>query len=271
MCIAICCLDTDHNCPAYQLTLLYEQVIHLGAFEMSTAVSNETFSFDNIEPLLDALLNSENPVSFCRAIVHNGLPFDGIQGCHLFFLNNSSNLALVSGYGKQTEFLSDEISAWEDNALSKSVRTKTEVFDASGETGSSLMSIPLLRDKIPVGCLVLVFPVEVKTNPIDERLMPLISKLGAHALGGVQLIDGKSSSTEISGDELSYRQIEILKLMDKGMVNAQIAAELIVSESTIRQESVRIYRALGVPNRAEAARKALTLGIIRRPNLYTVE
>ena len=234
-------------------------------------LETRTFSFNTIEPLLDALLMSENPVAFCRALVHNGLPSNGIQGCQLFYLNDGSNLVLVAGYGKEIEFIPDEISVWEENALSVSIRTREFSFDATDSEKGSITSIPLLKDRIPVGCLVLVFSSNVEKNPIDEKLIPIISKLGAHSLNLVPMVHGKAAPMEPNGESLTTRQIEILRLMDKGMVNSEIAAQLIVSESTIRQESVRIYRSLGVPNRTEAAKKGLALGIIRRPNLYTVE
>ena len=56
----------------------------------------------------------------------------------------------------------------------------------------------------------------------------------------------------------------LAKLMAEGKTNAQIAQELILSESTIRQETVKIYRALGVSARSEASKRAKHLGIIDR-------
>jgi DNA-binding NarL/FixJ family response regulator len=40
---------------------------------------------------------------------------------------------------------------------------------------------------------------------------------------------------------------------------------MILSESSIRQETVKIYRALGVGSRAEASKRAVHLGILRAP------
>ena len=68
--------------------------------------------------------------------------------------------------------------------------------------------------------------------------------------------------TTASANDLTERQMDILRQMAQGKTNAQIAAEMILSESSIRQETVRIYRALGVGTRAEAARKGLNLGLI---------
>jgi DNA-binding NarL/FixJ family response regulator len=70
-----------------------------------------------------------------------------------------------------------------------------------------------------------------------------------------------------SPEDLTSRQLTILGHIQNGLVNLEIAKELMLSESTIRQETVRIYRALGVGNRQEAAKKARALGIIGKKAL----
>jgi DNA-binding NarL/FixJ family response regulator len=56
----------------------------------------------------------------------------------------------------------------------------------------------------------------------------------------------------VSEDGLTERQTQIVRLMGEGKTNAAIARSLGYSESTIRQESMGIYRSLGVNNREEA-------------------
>ena len=53
---------------------------------------------------------------------------------------------------------------------------------------------------------------------------------------------------------LSARQNEILELVVDGLSNAQIAARLYLSESTVKQHLRAAYKLLGVKNRTEAAR-----------------
>ena len=61
---------------------------------------------------------------------------------------------------------------------------------------------------------------------------------------------------------LTDRQLDILKLMAEGKTNGSIARELAFSESTVRQETMAIYRSLGVAGREEAARVAQELGVL---------
>ncbi len=61
---------------------------------------------------------------------------------------------------------------------------------------------------------------------------------------------------------LSPRQIEVLRAVVAGKTNIQIARQLGYSLSTIRQETIKIYLALSVNSRREAAKKALELSLV---------
>jgi DNA-binding NarL/FixJ family response regulator len=55
-------------------------------------------------------------------------------------------------------------------------------------------------------------------------------------------------------DSLTTRQREILELVARGHSNAQIAKDLCLSESTVKQHLRATYKVLGVSDRKEAAR-----------------
>ena len=65
-----------------------------------------------------------------------------------------------------------------------------------------------------------------------------------------------------SGEPLTERQRVILHMLAKGMTNPQIAARIGFSDSTVRQETMHIYRHLGVSGRREAARAAELRGLL---------
>lgn len=69
----------------------------------------------------------------------------------------------------------------------------------------------------------------------------------------------KSSKKKFVGESLnlSERQEVVHQLMMKGFTNAQIALELGYSESLIRQETIQIFRILGVSGRKEMLKEAL--------------
>ncbi len=62
---------------------------------------------------------------------------------------------------------------------------------------------------------------------------------------------------------LTERQTSVLDLMAQGMTNAQIAKRIGFSESTVRQETMVIYRFFGVGGRQEAVAQASQRGLLQ--------
>jgi DNA-binding CsgD family transcriptional regulator len=230
-----------------------------------------------VESVVDAMLKSDTASEFCRSLVHAEFTGTDAQGCQLYLLDNNSKLKVVANYGLPApldEGEATELSAWDSNPISQCVREKNFIFEKNASAGKSIVCIPLLRDQLPVGVLCLVVGDPSKPLPFAEELIPILSKLGAYILATLAIAKGRNGAAvdvNANGADLTSRQIQILELMADGLVNVEIAGQLLLSESTIRQETVRIYRALGVPNRAEAAKKGRALGIIgRRSHIQSV-
>jgi DNA-binding NarL/FixJ family response regulator len=63
-------------------------------------------------------------------------------------------------------------------------------------------------------------------------------------------------------DPLTEREKKVLQLLAAGASNKQIAAQLFISESTVKTHVAHIYEKLGVKTRAEAAVRALQLRLL---------
>ena len=73
-----------------------------------------------------------------------------------------------------------------------------------------------------------------------------------------------STGTPARGGDLTSRQIEIVNLAASGASNRDIGERLGLSEGTVKQHMSRIFKRLGVQNRAEAvARLGTTLNALR--------
>lgn len=102
----------------------------------------------------------------------------------------------------------------------------------------------------------------LKAGPPEE----LFRAVRSAAAGGMGL------APEIVGDlvghvvglrtDLTQREIDVVRLMSEGHSNRSIAESLFLSEATIKTHLVRIYRKLGVDNRAAAVSESARRGHI---------
>ncbi len=92
---------------------------------------------------------------------------------------------------------------------------------------------------------------------------------GGFPVTSLSLVEGNGgaetatpSSRKSTPGSLSDRQLRILSLMAKGLTNSQISKRVGFSESTVRQETMAIYRYFGVGGRREAVRLAGMRGML---------
>jgi DNA-binding NarL/FixJ family response regulator len=62
--------------------------------------------------------------------------------------------------------------------------------------------------------------------------------------------------------ELSPREVEVLRLLARGHTNQQIARELLLSTSTVKNHVQRILSKLGASDRTQAAIMAIKIGLL---------
>ena len=88
---------------------------------------------------------------------------------------------------------------------------------------------------------------------LNEGGAPMSSQIARKVVTAFQ---SKPVSTEASSiSVLSNREKEILELLSKGMLYKEIAAQLFISQETVRKHVYHIYEKLHVNNRVEAVNK----------------
>lgn len=66
-------------------------------------------------------------------------------------------------------------------------------------------------------------------------------------------------------EPLSERELEVLRLIDAGLSNAEIAARLFISQGTVKRHINHIYGKLAVTSRTQALAKSRELGLLNLP------
>lgn len=76
------------------------------------------------------------------------------------------------------------------------------------------------------------------------------------------MVDSSDLDNSAEPEKLSKRQKQLLVMLDKGMSNRDIAAELQISEHTVKVHLWRLFRRLNVKSRSQASHLARTQGLL---------
>lgn len=219
-----------------------------------------------LEHIAELCATNATAADLCRSLVHSELVGKDAVGATVFLTTQTGDLELIGSYGRVPD-LGDDKSVWANNPLAGSIRGHSPNYGKmQNGTGEEFFvgALKVMKGQSPIGVIAMMRTNEaslLSKNLSDAAMTTLGNTLGiwVDSLG----VRPATGPIDVQADgELTERQLEILRHMAAGKTNAQIASELILSESSIRQETVRIYRALGVGTRAEAARKGLNLGLI---------
>jgi two-component system response regulator DevR len=101
----------------------------------------------------------------------------------------------------------------------------------------------------------------LKSEPVKEVVAAVW-----HSFASPLSFSGKGLSGALSrrsnGFGLTPRELEVLAFLPRGKMSTQIAADLFISEATVKTHLSSIYRKLSVMNRSQAVAQALKHGLV---------
>lgn len=249
--------------------------------------------------LSQLLMRRPRVADVCRYLVLSVPWPDPPNGSVILRCQDDAHLEVLGwfGYPKEVVEAYRRLSLFEDLPLTTAARTRVpvalyagsdvedsypslveEISDVPGPSVGGLLAVPLLSDLGAVGVLGMSFhgPVD-PSGPTLSALESLAPLLGLYvglacppaASPGQALSSSSSTSAEVgAGDPtpgaegLTKRQLRVLGMLAKKMSNRDIALALDYSISTIRLDTMTIFRYLGVKSRREAVEEARRRGII---------
>jgi DNA-binding NarL/FixJ family response regulator len=97
----------------------------------------------------------------------------------------------------------------------------------------------------------------------DALLAPSVTKRLISDFSAARAAKAAEENPPAGLDELTTREMEVFKLIARGFSNAEIAAELIVSETTVKTHVARILMKLGLRDRVQAVVLAYESGLVQ--------
>jgi len=227
-----------------------------------------------IKSFIDWLSYHPSTNDIARALATDYLAVFSVLGIRFSRLQSDDAIIILGQYGF------DDSTIWEDRIIPSREWRALDTEPArylKGESkekwcNNSTVYIETLRDRgVVQGHLMVAFHKPIPDDgkgPLAELIQDLSVPLALylsfqnHPIVGHEGITTLRDSRDAGLIQLSQRQILILRGMVEGKTNHELALEMGFSVSTIRHETMRIYQALAVSDRKEAAKKALTLSLV---------
>lgn len=233
-----------------------------------TNAAEATSAIRTLQNAIAVLSQSANAQDLCRRLAHADFMDGFCQGVAVYLLDQRSVLVEVATYGRTHDFGDGDISAWDESILGRAIRSRKILIEVDGD--STLFALPIEVSGMTTGAFLFTLSKHLPSPVFTKETTAMLSSLGGLFMDNKGLsLKNPAVTTKAVGEteqvpvqELTTRQVRILHLMADGLTNAEIAKIVLLSESTVRQETIRIFRILKCHTRSEAIVKARASGII---------
>ena len=210
------------------------------------------------------------PVEILTALSRDYLREYGVKSVQLFSLNSNNLLELRAEAGIPTRFSAAPMRKQSLEELEKLLSSENVCREiaASGcicDPHSTLSATPFSINSSLLGFFLFEWEENtVVSNEAKEALVLYSALISVYLVQNKAL--GFTQSSNVAAQKIDQkitpRQLLVLHGMVEGKTNHELATDLGYSVSTIRHETMAIFRALGVSDRKEAAQIAQQMDLI---------
>ena len=210
------------------------------------------------------------PIDVLAAMSRDYLRGYGVTSVQLFSLLNNNLLELHSEVGTPNQFTAARLSKRKLEELESLIATENicKEIALNGcicDPKSTLTVTPFSSGTTLAGFFLLEWPENSTISNEALEAVTLYSALASLYFTHSRFFAPTRENIDrgsLSGPSVSPRQIQILQGMVDGKTNHELASDLNLSVSTIRHETMVIFRSLGVSDRKEAALAAQQMELI---------
>jgi DNA-binding CsgD family transcriptional regulator len=211
------------------------------------------------------------PIDVLAALGRDYLHGYGVTSVQLFSLLNNNLLELHAEIGTPNKFTAAQLSQRKLEELESLIATENICRDIAltgciCDPKSTLTVTPFSTGTSLSGFFLVEWPENKQISKEAKEAVTLYSALSSLYFAHSKFFAfDRENVDQGSGQvqKMSDRQIQILQGMVDGKTNHELATDLGFSVSTIRHETMAIFRALGVSDRKEAAKAAQQMELIK--------
>jgi DNA-binding CsgD family transcriptional regulator len=227
-----------------------------------TSNSTPPSALANLQSVAEVVFEADSLEMLCKSLVLSNWGEALCLGAFIYLFDRRANLSFECGFGRHQDELENFMEQIEYEQFLVELGALTHVRAESDV--ADLVFLPITSKRMSLGVMGLVVRLPNQSCTIDDISRFMSKSIGFFvnnklSSGRVEL---KSSALHTSPASLTSRQREILELLAKGLTNREIALHLLVSESTVRHETMRIYRFFNAESRTHAVALAKSSGYL---------
>jgi DNA-binding CsgD family transcriptional regulator len=202
--------------------------------------------------LLTFLSSCSSLEEVCRRLVHDKRFNGEVAGAYSFRLESDNRYALDTYCGRILNLVGSQLFNEDGDSLEVMPIRGDSQFLENGAFRALL--IPLMRKGVPERIFVIELSASAKNPIVHIDTLRIIQATGQMIIESLPLLSPNVIRAKAlpPGFELTKRHYAILAFIGLGLTNRQIASRLLVSESIVRQENIKIFRYLKASNRKQA-------------------